>query len=67
LAVTNLRGVINPTERITGATSGASANVTSVKNPDLVPYSGEVIYIENIDPVTRSNTQTEQIKIVLKF
>jgi len=67
LAVTNLRGVINPGERIIGATSGASANVISVKYPDLVRYSGEVDYIENTDPITRSNTQTEQIKIVLKF
>ncbi len=65
--ITNLRGVFNPSEQIIGATSGAIANLQSIREPDLVRYSGEVIYIENIDPVSRSNTQTEQIKIVLKF
>lgn len=65
--ITNLRGAFNPSEQIVGATSGAIANLQSIREPDLVRYSGEVIYIENIDPVSRSNTQTEQIKVVLKF
>jgi hypothetical protein len=65
--LTNLRGVFNPGEQIIGATSGAVANLQSIQDPDLVKYSGEVIYLENIDPVSRSNTQTEQVKIVLKF
>lgn len=65
--ITNLRGVFNPGEQVIGATSGAIANLQSIREPDLVKYSGEVVYIENIDPVSRSNTQTEQIKIVLKF
>ena len=65
--ITNLRGVFNPGEQIIGTTSGAIANLQSIQEPDLVKYSGEVIYLENLEPVSRSNTQTEQIKIVLKF
>lgn len=67
LNLTNVRGVMNAGEPIVGNTSGASANVISYLPPDLVKNVGDVIYIENIDPVSRSNTQTEKIKLVLKF
>jgi len=66
-SLTNVRGVINAEEQCIGVTSGASVNVTGRTVPDLVKYSGDVVYLENFDPVSRSNTQSEQIKIVLKF
>lgn len=65
--LTNVKGVINGAETIVGVDSGAIANVQGRVEPDLVKYSGEVLYLENISAVTRSNTQSEQIKIVLKF
>ena len=65
--MTNVKGVINAEEEVVGVTSVARANVTGRVEPDLVKYSGDVIFLEYIDPVTRSNTQSEQIKIVLKF
>ena len=65
--MTKVRGVINAGETVVGVTSGAISNVQGRVVPDLVKYTGDVLYLENVDPVTRSNTQSEQIKIVLKF
>lgn len=67
LTLTNVKGVMNAEETIVGVTSGAIANVQGRVEPDLVKYSGEVLYLENVEPVSRSNSQSEQIKIVLKF
>ena len=66
-SLTDVKGVINSGEQVVGVTSGASVNVTGRVVPDLVKYSGDVIYLENFDPVSRSNTQSEQLKIVWKF
>lgn len=42
-------------------------NISSIKQPDLIKYSGDIVYAENITAVSRSNTQTETIKLVLNF
>ena len=34
---------------------------------DLIRGSGDIIYIENIEPISRSNTQSETIKLILEF
>lgn len=65
--LTDVRGTINSGNVLFGDTSSASANLTSVLPPDLVIGSGEVLYIENTDPITRSNNQTEVVKIIMKF
>lgn len=65
--LTNLRGSVNTGAQIIGSNSGAFATLLSKYAGDLIHGSGEVLYIENTDPVTRSNTQSEVIKIVLKF
>ena len=51
----------------TGQTSGASGTFTGRSGPDIVPNTGEVIYIENVTPITRSNDQTERIKLMIEF
>lgn len=35
--------------------------------PDLVKRSGEVLYIENNSPISRSDSQTEAFKLTIKF
>jgi hypothetical protein len=65
--LTDERGTFNPTIDLIGNTSSASANITSKLPPDLVIGSGEVLYIENTDSISRSNNQTEVIKIIMKF
>jgi len=52
---------------VRGQDSGAVAYFTDTAGPDIVPNSGEVIYTENITPITRDNAQTERIKVIVKF
>ena len=36
-------------------------------NPDIEKYSGEIIYVDNRPPITRSASQKEEVKIVVEF
>lgn len=56
-------------EEITGysAGSGFVADSNSVVAPDHAVYSGEIIFIENRDPINRSASQIEDLKIVIEF
>lgn len=47
--------------------TGAQAKITSKIDGDLIDNSGEVLYIENISPISRSNDQSEKIRIILEF
>lgn len=53
---------------IVGVTSGATLeNLTNKYSGDFVVGSGQVLYIENLDPITRSGNKSEIIKIILEF
>ena len=43
------------------------ATVEAIKGPEANTFSGEILYIENVQAVTRDPEQTEDIKIVLDF
>ena len=67
LYLSDLRGVINTGNTITGVNSSATATLTTRLPPDIVEGSGEVLYIENLDPIERNASQSESIKLILKF
>lgn len=52
-----------------GQTSGAvfASNDTVINKGDLVVDSGQVLFIKNVDPISRSSSQTETIKLTLSF
>lgn len=52
---------------VTGATSGVIASINSVTESDIYADSGEILYIETVEPITRGSSQTERVKIVTKF
>lgn len=52
---------------ITGDDTSAVGRITAIRQPDLVPYSGEVIYIQNMPPIQRANTQSETVKLIVSF
>jgi hypothetical protein len=57
-------------DKIIGYSSGAEgASVIqgSILYPDLVKYSGKVIYLENISKFDKTPTSTEQLKLIIKF
>jgi hypothetical protein len=55
---------------LSGANSGATAYMAlanTVIRPSLVRDTGSVLYIENISPITRTDTSTESVKLIVKF
>lgn len=49
------------------AAFGVCTSSSLITYPNLIRESGKVIYIENIDPVTRTRDSQEQFKLVIKF
>lgn len=72
LWISNRFGIFNLDERgvrdIAGQVSDAELSPLLNKYPgDFVVGSGEVLYVENLDPITRNDNKSEIIKIVLEF
>lgn len=65
--VTNQIGVFNLANNIIGYDSKATAEVTNKYSPELVPGSGKVLFIEKLDPISRTNTASETIKFIFEF
>jgi len=53
-------------EQITSS-SGASATVSSITNPEVEPYSGDLSFINNTIAVDRTSNQIETIALVLEY
>ena len=41
--------------------------LSGISNPEIKKYYGEIIYIDNRSPITRSASQKEELKIVVEF
>lgn len=54
-------------ELVVGITSGAAGRVTGVVGSPGGDDYGEVIYIENISPISRGRDQTENVHLVVEF
>jgi hypothetical protein len=50
-----------------GFSGGANHTITTVSGPEIQIGSGEVLYIQNIRPITRNLEQDEEIKIMVGF
>ena len=59
--ITNSSTLTNTTQNIT------SLSINSVTNPEVDNSTGEVIYLDNRSPVTRSVDQVEQVKALIRF
>ena len=69
VSATSVRGTFNiSTDNVvTGQTTSRSSKLTAQTNPDLVRNAGDIIYLNNIDAVSRSNTTTETVRLVISF
>src|SRR6056300_1199421 len=56
-------------EDIVGQISAKTATLdtTAVGNPEVDRSSGEVLFLENRDPISRTTTQIEDIKVIIEF
>jgi len=52
---------------IIGRTSGAQFTLYNKYIGDIIPESGKILYIENLDPVSRSNATNETFKLFISF
>ena len=52
---------------LVGATSGVSRTVTGITNPELKPYSGDLLFIKNAVKTDRADGQAENIKLTISF
>lgn len=58
---------VSQTLPITGERSGSEGLISVVETPEMVPYEGEILYIEQKKKVIRESEQTESIKIIIEF
>ena len=66
LYLSNVTGV--PTSQlVTGATSTASRFLSSITQPDMSEYTGNLLYIDNITPIQRAPDQMDDFSIVISF
>lgn len=65
--VTNANNIFDIGEVINGVNSDATFVVSAKYDGELVKDSGQVVYVENLSPITRSETQTETVKLILEF
>jgi hypothetical protein len=68
IKLTNVRGIISVGSVLKGSsTNPTGRTVFSIKFPEFEPYSGDVLYNENVEAVFREDGQAENIKFVVKF
>ena len=51
----------------TGQASAGVGYFTGIRQPDLIKGSGEILYVENQQPITRAADQTERVKLLIEF
>jgi hypothetical protein len=66
LKLYNTKGIFT-TSLVAGDDSEASINATAVATPDLVKSTGDIFYVENFVPISKTNGQTETFKLILEF
>ena len=65
--ITNERNTFSTNGVIIGNTSGATFTCINKYSGDLIKDSGDVLFLDNVSPITRSNTTSETIKFTLEF
>jgi hypothetical protein len=64
----NVSGAQTPNIDPSGAKYSKVAGNTFITTiPDCKLYTGEILYVQNLLPIQRSNTTNEQIRLVIKF
>lgn len=73
ITLVNVKGHFSISDTATGfirtfvGENGAEAELLGEIKPDLEDNQGQVIYIENSDPIQRDISQTEKVKLILEF
>jgi hypothetical protein len=62
-----VRGVSTVGGTLIGATSGVIRTVVKEAKPEFEPYTGDILYAENVTKIDRADGQAENIKFVIRF
>lgn len=65
--VSNVKNIFMTNTEVIGESSDAVFQLDNKYPGYLVQDSGKVLYIENVDPITRQSNRSETIKIILEF
>lgn len=66
--LTKVKGTISVGSPLKGVSSNPSGRtVVAYSNPEFQPYTGDILYAENIVKVERTEGQAENIKFVVRF
>ena len=55
------------TEDVVGQTSTKTCTLNALGNPEVDRHSGDILFLENRNPINRSSTQIEDIKVIIEF
>ena len=67
LYVNNITGNLSLNQSIKGLTTGSIRIANGVNLPGLKWYTGKVLYISNIQSVSRNEEQTDRVRFLLNF
>ena len=65
--LTKVHGTVTVGGTLIGATSSVSRTVVKAFNPEFEPYTGDILYAENVTKITRADGQAENVKFVIRF
>lgn len=65
--LTNEVGIFNINDTFVGQVSGAIFSITNKYIGDLTINSGTLLYLENFQPISRGNNQTELMKVIVEL
>ena len=60
-------GTFSSTDGLSNLTRTGIAGTSALLNPDIDVYSGDIMYINNVNEITRASNQTEDIRIVIQL
>ena len=65
--LTNVVGSFNEYETVSGYFTGENATISTINSQDIIPYSADVLYYKNFEPISRNGIRSEQIKVYFKL
>lgn len=54
-------------EVVKGLNSGTTATITAIEPPEVEPYSGDILFINNREAIDRRDDQIESITLVMEY
>ena len=67
LEVNELQGELEVGKVLVGSNSGASRVVTQIIDPSFEPKASDLLFVDNRDPITRTDGQAESVRLTIRF